>query len=191
MHVQEFFPNRKLSSFLLGYPIIGISGKAWSGKDTLSHYISDHYGYKHESFARPLKEGLNAMFGWNMEQWNDRAWKESILPEFGTSPRFLAQTLGTDWGRKIVDPNLWVKLLGLKIKFPCVISDLRFPNEAKFVKENKGLIIKLHRDTAPVLEHASEILDFEADVILDNTGTIQDLLDKFEAYIWAEAYSGV
>lgn len=175
-----------IAKLRLGYPLIGISGKAGSGKDTLGSYISERYGYHHESFARPLKEALNTIFNWDMDKWNDREWKEQILPEFEVSPRSLVQTLGTEWGRKMIDPDLWVKLLGLKIKFPCVITDVRFPNEAKFIKENNGLVIKLSRESGAVLAHASEVLDFEPNVVLENTGSIQDLFDKFEAYIWGK-----
>jgi len=184
MHVREFFPKKLDSSFLLGYPIIGISGKAGSGKDTLGQYISEHYGYQRESCARPLKEALNVLFGWTMEQWNDREWKEQIIPGYSVSPRYLAQTLGTEWGRNLIDSDLWIKLLTAKIKFPSVITDIRFPNEAKFVKENNGLLIRIFRESPSVGNHPSEQLDFEVDLFLDNSWEISDLFDLFEYSIW-------
>lgn len=181
MLMYEFYPSGKIPPFYsLGCPLIGIAGKAGSGKDTLGKYIEEHYGYKRESFARPLKEALNTMFGWTMEQWNDRAWKETILEGFSVSPRILAQTFGTDWGRETIDPNLWLKLLSRKMKFPCVITDVRFPNEAKFIKENNGLVIKIFRTVSPVAGHPSEVLDFEADVLLNNSGSISELFTEFE-----------
>ena len=42
--------------------LIGISGKAGSGKDTLGKYICDRYMCQHYYFAKPLKEGAKIMF---------------------------------------------------------------------------------------------------------------------------------
>ncbi len=189
IHGWQFHPAKTPS--LLGCPLIGIAGKAGSGKDTLADYISTRYGYKKVAFATSIKEALNHLFGWEMEQWNEREWKERLLPGFNVSPRHLAQTLGTEWGRNLIGPDFWIKILARRLVYPCVISDVRFPNEAKFIRENEGLLIKIHRTsedrkTEEVHPHASEQLDFEAGVLFENSGTIQDLYDSFETYIWGK-----
>ncbi|SVC37356.1 uncharacterized protein METZ01_LOCUS290210, partial [marine metagenome] len=42
--------------------LIGISGKAQSGKDTLGKFLCDEYKCLHYYFAKPLKEGAKVMF---------------------------------------------------------------------------------------------------------------------------------
>jgi hypothetical protein len=112
-------------------PILGIAGKAGSGKDTLAAYFVKKYGYVRYGFADPIKELLNQMFGWTLGQWEDREWKESYgvivrpshkqpaqdhLTEFDMervkrSPRQLAQWLGTEVGRTVGGPDCWVNLM--------------------------------------------------------------------------------
>lgn len=51
------------------------------------------------------------------------------------TPRWLMQTLGTDWGREIIEDSIWVDLAFDKIGRALgkgksvVVDDLRFPNE--------------------------------------------------------------
>lgn len=143
--------------------LIGITGAAGSGKDTLADFLAPR-SVKY-SFARPLKRALNAMFGWEMAQWDDRDWKEAVQPWLGKSPRQLAQTLGTEWGRESVHPELWILLARRELEtlrqvFPTqaiVIPDCRFDNEAQLIEELGGVVIKIVRPgLASVTAHKSE-----------------------------------
>lgn len=158
--------------------IIGIAGPAGSGKDTLALAFTE-LGFARVSFATPIKDALNAMFGFEPEQWEDREWKEAELEEFGVSPRHLAQTLGTEWGRQFVADDLWVRLaLNKADDERIVISDVRFDNEADAIRQAGGLIVHLKRPgCAPVKEHVSEagIAHQPDDHTLMNDGTIEQL----------------
>lgn len=143
--------------------LIAITGPAGAGKDTLADEIAN-WGVKY-SFALPLKQALNAMFGWAMEQWDDRTWKEAIIPWLGKSPRQLAQTLGTEWGRDIIHPALWVLLFEQRYaehranfgNMPFVVADCRFDNEAIAVAKLGGVVLRIERPgVAGVSGHVSE-----------------------------------
>jgi dephospho-CoA kinase len=64
-----------------------------------------------------------------------------------------------------------------------IITDVRFPNEFKAIKERNGMLIKVIRDTGKVSAHISETaLDYENrwDCVIDNNGTIEELKVKVE-----------
>ena len=65
--------------------LIGITGKAGVGKDTLAHYLHIIYGYHQYALAQPIKDALNARFGWKASAWDDRIWKESPNLRWGDS----------------------------------------------------------------------------------------------------------
>ena len=46
--------------------IVGIVGFIGAGKDTVAQVFKDN-GYKHESFANPLKDAVSHIFGWPKE----------------------------------------------------------------------------------------------------------------------------
>lgn len=162
--------------------LIGITGYAGSGKDTFADHLVDICRYQKLSFATPIKEALNAIFGWSMRDWNSRRWKESPRPEAnGKTPRYLAQTLGTEWGRDTIDPDIWVKLTLERARIsprPVVIADVRFPNEANLIRENGGVLVRIERpEIVPNLEHPSEqfVRDIQPDVHVFNIKGIDEL----------------
>jgi hypothetical protein len=139
--------------------IVGITGRAGAGKDTVADYLVDTYGFGKTSFAGPIKDMINTLLGEQPEAWEDREWKETPIL-CGKSPRYLAQTLGTEWGRRIVGEDIWVRLaLDASNDFEhLVISDVRFDNEAEAIHEAGGYIIQVCRNNTltQLTEHASE-----------------------------------
>jgi hypothetical protein len=149
--------------------IIGIAGPAGAGKDTLADALVEAYGFHKYSLAAPIKHALNAMFGWQMSFWDNREWKERPVPGLGLSPRRLAQTMGTEWGRAL-DPDFWLNRA--KMEWDAyrsiapesfgpmpgmVIPDIRFVNEATWVIANKGIVVRINRPGAGTIEqHSSE-----------------------------------
>lgn len=167
--------------------LIGIHGKARSGKDTVANYLVEKYEYERFAFADPMKMGMMEMLGWTWEHvYGVR--KEEVDPMYGVSPRHALQTLGTDWGREMINKDIWI-IAGLqKIKRMelCVIADIRFDNEADMVREAGGIIIHLNRDDAPeVRAHASEagIMMKPEDWFIDNSSTLEDLYESIEVIL--------
>lgn len=120
--------------------------------------------------------------------------------------REFLQVLGTEVGRTI-DPNLWVKsmMFDYERKFksyptygtdeygntvfahmntvePCwIMPDTRFPNEVQAIKDRKGIVIKVNRDTGLLDNHISEhaLDDYnDYDYVIDNNGTLGELIVK-------------
>lgn len=161
-------------------PLIGITGRARSGKDTVADFIiSITGGYKY-SFADPLKQMLLPL-GIDMSEpfWQEH--KEATILDYNASPRRLMQTLGTEWGRQLIHPDLWVILANRKLR-ECardmVIADIRFENEATWVRSQSGIVIHVLRKSAvPVEQHVSEAgINFEVgDYWIDNDGTLGEL----------------
>ena len=180
--------------------IIGFTGRARSGKDTAASFVCDMFGFEPVSFAEPIKQAVTAMFGLD-ERHLDGELKETPLEGLGRSPRYLFQTLGTEWGRELVHPdvwiyamNTWVKRLereylrqGLRLQ-GVVVSDVRFENEAAWVRDRGGLLIHLERQkTVDVLWHVSEagIQRHDGDIVIRNDGTPDELYQKLEDVVMA------
>jgi len=132
--------------------IVGFSGRAGAGKDTAAGPLLEE-GWVKLSFAEPLKRMLCELFGWDMANWENLEWKETPRREcMDKTPRYMAQTLGTEWGRELVHPNLWVETALNRARMleargaNIVFTDVRFPNEAKAIKNNGGMLIHMMRE---------------------------------------------
>lgn len=125
--------------------LIGIAGRAGVGKDTAGRFLLQHFAFYRAAFANPLKSMLLAMGLTRAEL--DGPYKELPLRWLDVSPRELMQTLGTEWGRELIDPNLWLRVFSRQLEqdWPAllaadpdwagyVITDVRFENEAEFVR---------------------------------------------------------
>jgi len=115
--------------------------------------------------------------------WRDEA-KEEPIALFGNKRyRQLAQTLGTEWGRKLIDDDLWVNLAlnDVRRQVPLVIDDVRFPNEYWAIIMRGGEIWRVTREGAKrPNNHASEgLLDhYDFDRLIENNGTLQELYQQ-------------
>lgn len=144
--------------------LVGITGKARSGKDTLAEYLVEHHGFLKLSFAEPIRRFVSDITGHSVEELTDGPLKEEHLGWLDTTPRRLMQTVGTEWGREMVDPDLWLKVAHRRIREArqagvpgIVIADVRFDNEAEFVRRWGGEVVRLTRPgSAEVAAHASE-----------------------------------
>lgn len=141
--------------------IIGIFGFIGSGKGTVGDILKDDYEFTQESFAKPLKDAVSAIFGWNrklLEGNTDksRKWREerddfwSDKLGYGIAPRSILQKFGTEVVRSL-DPNIWAISLEnrLKPKQQYVITDVRFKNEMALIKKLGGYLVKVERHPLP------------------------------------------
>jgi len=161
-------------------PLIGVAGRARSGKDTVANFIVAAIGGYRYSFADPIRAML-APLGVDMSDPYWQARKEEPIPALGVSPRRMMQTLGTEWGRQLINPDLWLIMAHQRLlqNGPgMVISDVRFDNEAAWIRKHGGRIIHVIRpDTKAVEAHASEdgIEMQDTDARLFNSGTLEEL----------------
>ena len=100
--------------------------------------------------------------------------KEKIML---VSPREVYQVFGTEVMREVVDENFWIRIAPTE---NIVISDVRFPNELDFIKENEGVTIRVERPSlgdGVIQEHASEnsLTSAEFDITITNDGTLEEM----------------
>lgn len=161
-------------------PLIGITGRARSGKDTVANFIVAAIGGYRYSFADPIRAML-ATLGVDMSDPYWQARKEEPIPALGVSPRRMMQTLGTEWGRQLINPDLWLIMAHQRLLQSgpgMVIPDVRFDNEAAWIRKHGGRIIHVFRPDAKAVEtHVSEdgIELQDTDARLFNSGTLEEL----------------
>lgn len=151
--------------------IVGITGKIGSGKSTMANYLTSAHGYEEYSFAKPLKE-IGRLFGFSDKQlYGTQEQKLEIHPYWGISARYFLQKMGTDLFRDLLptvipeikkgDNTIWVELFKLKYKEEpklYVVSDVRFLDEAKIIKDLGGIIIRTERNNSVTSESGNEHL---------------------------------
>ncbi|MDB0554334.1 deoxynucleotide monophosphate kinase [Ralstonia solanacearum] len=171
--------------------LIGITGRAQVGKDTAAAHLRAAHGFRQIAFADPLRAMLQAGFGLTVKDFEPGR-KEELLPLIGKSPRQLMQSMGTEWGRLLVSPDVWVTLAEGRIRaelfagHSVVVSDVRMENEADMIRRAGGVILHLHRAAAGrVAEHSSEHgIDFaHGDIEMFNNGRPADLLGQLDDYV--------
>lgn len=171
--------------------IIGLTGAAFAGKDTAGLYLAKAHHFAVLAFADPIRDGLKAMMDLTDCEFSPEN-KEKIIPWLGKSPRTLMQTLGTEWGRNIVDQAIWTKHMGQRIHLAnqagadVVITDVRFKTEADLIKRLGGEIWRIQRPNAETTSHSQHISETEmakivADEVLINNGTLEQLYEQIDA----------
>lgn len=177
---------------------VGLLGEFRSGKNTVADYLTEHYGAAQFAFATDLKNGFHKEF--------------PHIPA-NPKPRKGYQLYG-ELKRYVYGQDYWINLTLGDVKyaeidgerfgyvteeqplFP-VITDVRYPNEAKRLKEEGYIIIKIETPLEVKLEraktagdnfnpedlnHESEkhIKDMSSDYIIYNDGTLEDLHEQIE-----------
>jgi len=144
--------------------IIGVCGFIGSGKDTIADYLTNFHGFRRESFANSLKDAVSMVFGWDRTMLEGRTksareWREEVdtwwadrlnMPHL--TPRWVLQYWGTEVCRNGFHDDMWIAALENKLrnsKDDIVISDCRFPNEIKSIKDAGGIVIRVKRGPEP------------------------------------------
>jgi hypothetical protein len=144
--------------------IIGVCGFIGSGKDTVADYLTNCHGFRRESFANSLKDVAAHVFGWDRTMLEGRTkqareWREQVDPWWSDrlkmpnlTPRWILQYWGTEVCRKNFHDDIWIASLENKLrnsKDDIVISDCRFPNEIKSIKNAGGIVVRVVRGPEP------------------------------------------
>lgn len=152
--------------------LIALTGAKGVGKSTYAEFLAGENGTV-LSFATPIKRMLQALVGKEYVFGS----KKNEETHLGVTGRVLLQTLGTEWGREMIDQDIWVKAMRhiltdamFEEYRPIVIDDLRFENEAKMIRELNGEIWHVERKSfTPANDnHISEagVTDVDRKVLL-------------------------
>ena len=198
--------------------IIGMCGLIGTGKDTVADILVNNYNFIKVSFADKLKDGVATVFSWDREMLEgttdeSRTWREQ-KDEFWSretnehiTPRLVLQMFGTDCMRNGFYNGIWVSIVKQQIinnpNKNFVIPDVRFPNEAKMIKEVNGEVWRICRgqdpqwfisyvkdNIVPTDVHESEWqwakLDF--DCVIHNNDTVKDLKNQVSDHLASHAH---
>lgn len=182
--------------------LIGMSGYAQSGKDTVGEILARRYGFTLVSPSNVLREFLYAqnlyleggvdefgqhqpparlndvvdLYGWDMAR--------KVYPEV----RVLQQKTGTEAGRDVLHEDVWLDALVDRFSPGAkhVSTSVRYLNEARFITERGGVIIRVNRPgVEAVNDHSSdtEMDDWDFDHVIENDGSLDDLAEKVAALV--------
>lgn len=195
----------KLHEFLSGKDIYD-SNYSWN--ELTEYKISEDSGWQIKKYAAKLKQIAALLVGCKHEDFESEEFKNSDLPKqfwIDGNPRtyrWFLQTVGMKM--REVNENIWVdslmvdykeNFIGNIIKAAInrkteekdwnlpnwIITDVRFENEVKAIKDRKGIILRVDRPsldlTLPKYEHESEkrFQNFDYDCILCNNSDLNNL----------------
>lgn len=202
---------------------------------SIGNHIDNISPWQIKKFAGKLKDITCLLLGCTREQLEDESFKNkelppdwwcykgrhgSLIPFKGNSqrsdedlvkltPRKILQLLGTECGRDILHPNIWVNSLFSDytsfhhdhveggIDYPnWVITDCRFLNEAEAIKQRKGLLIRVeskrcnyddkHPSETALDDYGgvgNEVRTDRWDKVIFNDGSIKDLIKEVKKFL--------
>lgn len=202
--------------------IIGIGGKLQHGKDVVADHLVDELGWVKVGMSDALNEILVVLNPLIVQRWEvdvtvKKAWWSrktvtvpvehqrtiryaDLIEEVGyvkakedPEVRRLLQVMGTEVGRKMIDANIWTKMMTKKVRelkkqaVPGVIvTGIRFPNESKAIKTLEGSLWWVERPghvaETDAGSHDSEnsLSAKDFDTILINDRSLNDLRSKVD-----------
>jgi hypothetical protein len=154
-----------------------------------------------KSFAYKLKQTVSLVSGHPMRLVKPNVFankvydynqddKNLMVESFGLTIGQMLQIVGTDCMRNHLHTNTWINALfsdvdKMKNNDIWLITDVRFKNEAKAIKDNNGLLIRINGDPLDIRKNSTRDLKHQSetdldkytgfDMIIDNNGTLKDL----------------
>ena len=163
--------------------LIGLTGKKRSGKDAVFK-ILDRPKVARAAFADNLKREVAHITGFPV--WQVEEEKESL--------RLLLQAWGADFRRKFFGEDYWIKAMDADLQNlelegfeTAIITDVRYPNEADYIKGQGGTVVRVVRGTDSTDQHSSETAmdKYPVDFTINNCGTLGDLAVETNR-VWEE-----
>ena len=176
-------------------------------KDYKSHqwWLEEQSTWEIKKYAGKLKQIASLLTGIEIEDFEDQFIKKQNLgPQWNVhgmpmTIREFLQKLGTDALRDGLHTNAWVNALFADYKcvpadrapkgWDCdnwIITDVRFPNEAKAIKDRNGLLIRVDKPfVKPINNHPSETAldNWEFDYKIGNVSDFVSLMFTIEGIL--------
>lgn len=152
--------------------IIGLAGRARSGKDTVATLFSRTH--RIVRFAQPIKDAVKALYGWS-DVAVETETKDTVDPYWGVSPRSAMQHVAQTT-RMFVANDFFVKRLFDSWEGDAiVIADVRYKHEVDAIHEKGGITIKITREGTTKHDIEFTVDELETTYQLSNNGTLDDL----------------
>jgi len=143
--------------------LLGLVGFQSAGKGTAGGVLASEYEFRQQEFAGPLKDAVAIIFNWprhllSGDTEESRVFREKVDEDWSrrlgypVTPRNMLQKMGTEAGRNVFGADLWVQSLDSRIDMAAnnVITDVRFPNEMRWIRSKGGYIVRIMRGPDPV-----------------------------------------
>ena len=165
--------------------VIGLAGKKQSGKDTIYEIARKQLPklrVGRAAFADPLKAEVAHVTQMNV----------NFIEANKDKLRLLLQAWGADFRRQFYGQDYWVNAMRHILRDAdqhadvLFITDLRYENEAAFVHELGGVVVRVDRDSDGNDTHSSEtVMDSYSsyDHTIDNNGDESQLADAVAALL--------
>lgn len=176
--------------------LVGITGKAHAGKDTLGAAFV-RLGFRRISFADPLKEAVAIIAGEPSHHFHTADGKEGYSPVLRCTRRKALQNIGKGV-RDVLDPDIWVRRAldewDRTGRTLAVITDVRYANEAELIRQAGGIVLEVLRPDNVYLQGEAAQHESEAGIRPDlvdhqiiNNGSVGELQAEgrkiFERYM--------
>lgn len=161
-----------------GPTVIGLAGFKRSGKSTAAGFLRDEFDAVSTSPSDPINDFAERWLG------KDEANKDEPVEWLdGVNMRDILVTMGTEWGRNMVHPELWIRIVKREIETLApaftrpvfVLPSIRFDNEAELVRDYfGGKVVEISRPGHEAGDHASEtpISSKHIDATIYNNSTL-------------------
>lgn len=144
--------------------LVGLTGRKRSGKSTIATILKIEHAFDERSFAAPIREFTCGLLDLPLVDLDDVKEMPIDWLDNAVTPRQIMQRMGTEFGREMIHPEVWVRRAlhnvdaHLQAGRNIVISDVRFANEAKAIREKGGVIVHVRRPAAEAVQdgHVSE-----------------------------------
>ena len=161
--------------------VLGLHANAQCGKDTAANILLNGMfrgrNVRTYAFAKPFKDALAIMLNMSVEQLYGSK-KLEVDETYGVTPRYAMTSIGTEWGRNMINPEIWIIRAKQEIEKAMadgcngiIITDVRFPNEAEaiysFNSPENGIVTTIMHISAPGVECQHEMYQHESEQVLD------------------------
>lgn len=142
--------------------VVGVLGPIASGKDTVADMLVDTFGFVKYKFTDPIVDALSTIFKVPASIFEDREFKaKSSDFLMGKSPRDLMKSLGNEWGRNLVDPDIWINRLDSRIRADIVDAMDDAMDDAGItydnVADNDDITLPTLKIVIPTIRYENEI----------------------------------
>jgi hypothetical protein len=177
--------------------LIGLTGAAGVGKDTVAQLLREHFGFTHIAIADGLKNVVTQLADSLLLPGADTATLAWAIEGYGSleaakraDPRVRQLLIDVGCGmREVMGDDVWLNLADRNIAdaHDTVVSDITFYNEAYWLVRRCGWLLEITRSGFTEERVPGNKLTYPPDALVANDGTQEELLQKLRVVMgeWA------